>query len=123
VLVTQFDLAPPAQQWINLILIWIGFGILVGLLAKALVPGREPAGPVGTLLVGMVGSVVGPLALTLLWHRDHFNPISPLGFFAAIAGALLLLVAYRILTPWFFQPKEEDDCAEEEEEFEEPGDL
>ena len=73
--VTQFDLAPPAQQWINLILIWAGFGLLVGLLAKALVPGREPAGPVGTLLVGMIGSVVGPLALTLLWHRDQFNPI------------------------------------------------
>jgi hypothetical protein len=31
-----------------------------------------------------------------------------LGFFAAIAGALLLLVAYRLLTPWFFRPKEED---------------
>lgn len=85
---TPFDLAPAAQQWINLILIWTGFGILVGLLAKAIVPGREPAGPVGTLLVGMVGSVVGPLALTLLWRRDHFNPISPLGFFAAISGAV-----------------------------------
>jgi uncharacterized membrane protein YeaQ/YmgE (transglycosylase-associated protein family) len=114
---TQFDLAPSAQQWINLILIWVGFGIVVGLLAKALVPGRDPAGPVGTLLVGMVGSVVGPLGLTLLWRRDQFNPISPLGFFAAVAGALLLLVAYRILTPWFFRPKEEDDSAEEDEEI------
>ena len=118
-LVTQFDLAPPAQHWINLILIWTGFAILVGLLAKALVPGREPAGPVGTLLVGMVGSVVGPLALTLLWRRDQFNPISPLGFFAAITGALLLLVTYRILTPWFLQPTEEDNCAEEDEGLEE----
>jgi uncharacterized membrane protein YeaQ/YmgE (transglycosylase-associated protein family) len=116
--VTSFDLAPPAQQWINLILIWTGFGILVGLLAKALVPGRQPVGPVGTLLAGMVGSVIGPLALTLLWRRDQFNPISPLGFFSAIAGALLLLAAYHILTPWLFQPKEEDDRAEEEEEIE-----
>ena len=115
-LVTQFDLTPAAQQWINLILIWTGFGILVGLLVKALVPGREPAGPVGTLLVGMIGSVVGPLALTLLWHRDQFNPISPLGLLAAIAGALVLLVVYRILSPWFFRPKPEDDAGEEEEE-------
>jgi uncharacterized membrane protein YeaQ/YmgE (transglycosylase-associated protein family) len=119
VLATQFDLAPPAQQWIDLILIWTGFGILVGLLVKALVPGREPAGPVGTLLVGMIGSVVGPLTLTLLWHRDQFNPISPLGFFAAIAGALLLLVAYRILAPWFFRPQEEDGRVEEDEDSEE----
>jgi uncharacterized membrane protein YeaQ/YmgE (transglycosylase-associated protein family) len=120
VLLMQFDLAPPAQQWIDLILIWTGFGIVVGLLAKALVPGREPAGPVGTLLVGMVGSVIGPLALTLLWHPSRFNPLSPLGFFAAIAGALLLLVAYRILTPWLFQPKREDAEDEEEPEEDEP---
>ncbi len=118
--VTQFDLAPSAQQWLILVLIWTGFGILVGLLAKALVPGREPAGPMGTLLVGMVGSVVGPLALTLLWRRDRFNPISPLGFFAAIAGAALLLAAYRILTRWFFQPEKESGGTEDELEEEEP---
>jgi uncharacterized membrane protein YeaQ/YmgE (transglycosylase-associated protein family) len=119
VLATQFDLTPAAQQWINLILIWTGFGVLVGLLAKALVPSREPAGPVGTLLVGMIGSVVGPLALTLLWHRDRFNPISPLGLLAAIGGALVLLVVYRVLSPWFFQPKPQDDAGEKEEEEEE----
>ena len=103
-LVTQIDLTPAAQQWINLILIWTGFGILVGLLAKALVPGREPAGPVGTLLVGMIGSVVGPLALTLLWRRDPFNPISPLGLLAAIGGVLVLLVVYRVLSPGSSSP-------------------
>jgi uncharacterized membrane protein YeaQ/YmgE (transglycosylase-associated protein family) len=76
---------------------------------------------VGTLLVGMVGSVVGPLALTMFWHREHFNPISPLGFFAAIAGALLLLVTYRILSPWFFQPKQVDEEEQEEEEETDEG--
>jgi uncharacterized membrane protein YeaQ/YmgE (transglycosylase-associated protein family) len=118
VLVSQFDLAPAAQQWINMVLIWSGFGILVGLLAKALVPGREPAGPVGTLLVGMIGSVIGPLALTLLWHRDPFNPLSPLGLAAAIVGASLLLMVYRLFSPWFIQAKPADDDADGEEEDE-----
>jgi uncharacterized membrane protein YeaQ/YmgE (transglycosylase-associated protein family) len=92
----QFDLSPAAQQWFNLILIWIGFGTVVGLLAKMLLPGHEPAGTVGTVLIGILGSVLGPLVLTLALKREHFNPISPVGLLAAIAGALVLLLIYRV---------------------------
>jgi uncharacterized membrane protein YeaQ/YmgE (transglycosylase-associated protein family) len=47
-------------------------------------------------LIGIAGSVLGPLVLTLSLKRDHFNPISPVGFLVAIAGAFILLLVYRL---------------------------
>jgi len=95
--VSELELSPAAQQWINVVLIWLGFGIVTGLLAKLLVPGREPAGPLGTLLIGIFGSVLGPLVVSALLHRRDFNPISPLGLLASVGGALLFLAIYRFL--------------------------
>jgi uncharacterized membrane protein YeaQ/YmgE (transglycosylase-associated protein family) len=86
-----------AQQWVNVVLIWIGFGTLTGLAARVLVPGRDP-GLMGTLVIGVVGSVIGPLVLVSALGREQFNPISPIGFFTSIGGAVALLILYRILT-------------------------
>ncbi len=41
------------------VLMWVGFGTLVGLAAKAIMPGRDPGGALGTMLMGIVGSVLG----------------------------------------------------------------
>lgn len=106
----EMELSEAAQQWVNLVLIWIGFGALVGLLTKAMLPGREPQGTVGTLLIGVVGSALGPLALTLFWDRPEFNPISPLGFLAAIGGAFVLLIGYRLAITCWIVHREEDDA-------------
>jgi uncharacterized membrane protein YeaQ/YmgE (transglycosylase-associated protein family) len=95
--VAALELSESAQQWVNLILLWIGFGTLAGLVAKALLPGREPAGTVGTMTIGIVGSVLGPLSLSLALEQKRFNPISPLGFLAAAGAALVVLIAYRVL--------------------------
>lgn len=94
---SDFQFSADAQQWVNAILIWVGFGLVAGMTAKALVPGREPIGVLGTLLVGVLGSVLGPLGLSFLISAGQFNPISPVGFAAAVGGAVLLLAAYRIL--------------------------
>ena len=94
---SQFDLSPSAQQWVNVVLIWVGFGTLAGLLARVVLPFRQPAGLVSTLLLGVVGSLFGLLTLSLLLDSRQLNPISPLGFLAATAGAFLLLIFYR----WF----------------------
>ena len=114
--VTQFDLAPPRSAVDQPDPDLGRFGIVVGLLAKALVPGRDPAGPVGTLLVGMVGQrrrAAGPdSALAPRPVQSHQS----LGFLRGSRRCTLLLAAYRILTLWFFRPKEEDDSAEEDEE-------
>ncbi|HEY4760243.1 MAG TPA: hypothetical protein VIH42_06665 [Thermoguttaceae bacterium] len=52
------DLVLPeqVQQWANTVLVWVGFGTLVGLLAKAIMPGRDPGGAVATLLMGIGGT-------------------------------------------------------------------
>ena len=49
----DFELSNVAQQWINVTLIWVGFGTLAGLLARTLLPGREPQGAVGTVVIGI----------------------------------------------------------------------
>ena len=108
---SEFQLSPVAQQWTNVVLIWLGFGILTGLLAKSLIPGREPRGAVGVLLVGVLGSVVGPLALSLLFGGQGFNPITPLGLLSAVGGAIILLVGYRLTATYLFH-RESDDHAE-----------
>lgn len=92
---SELELSPAAQHWANVVLLWVGFGIVTGLLAKLLVPGREPAGPWGTLMIGIFGSVLGPLVLSLALNQKRFNPISPVGLLASVAGALLFLLAYR----------------------------
>ena len=93
----QLDLSPHAQQWVNVVLIWVGFGTLAGLLARVILPVRHPSGLVATLLLGIVGSLIGLLALSLLLGQRQLNPISPLGFLAATAAAFTLLILYRWL--------------------------
>ena len=51
----ELELSQTAQHWTNIVLIWIGFGIVAGLLARLLLPGREPAGAAGTLVIGVLG--------------------------------------------------------------------
>jgi uncharacterized membrane protein YeaQ/YmgE (transglycosylase-associated protein family) len=91
----QLDLAPSAQQWVNVVLIWVGFGTLAGLLARVVLPFRQPAGLVSTLVLGILGSLIGLLVLSLLLGSQQLNPISPLGFLAATGGAFVLLILYR----------------------------
>jgi uncharacterized membrane protein YeaQ/YmgE (transglycosylase-associated protein family) len=103
------DLSPAAQQWTSVVLIWLGLGILTGLLAKVLLPGREPAGAVGTLVIGMLGSVVGPLALSGIYGGRDFNPIGPLGILAAVGSAVVLLLGYRVLIASFMAAKDREE--------------
>jgi uncharacterized membrane protein YeaQ/YmgE (transglycosylase-associated protein family) len=94
----EWNLAPAAQQWVNVVLIWLGFAMLAGLLARTLVPNSASVGPVATLVIGMVGSVVGLFGLSYFLQGKPINPISPVGLFAASAGALVVLVIYRFTT-------------------------
>lgn len=91
------ELAQSAQHWVNVVLIWVGFGTLAGMLARVILPHRQPSGPVLTLLLGIVGSLIGLFALSMVFGGRKLNPISPLGFLAATAAAFLLLLIYRVL--------------------------
>ena len=103
----ELELSPSAQHWVNVVLIWVGFGTLAGLLARVILPVREPAGPVPTILLGIVGSMIGLLALSLVCGHGRMNPISPLGFLVAVAGAFLLLIGYRGLCVFLYRGKKD----------------
>ena len=74
------------------ILGWIVFGLIVGALAKLLMPGRDPGGIVVTMLLGIAGAVIaGFLGRALGWYGAG----EPAGFVMATLGAVLLLFVYR----------------------------
>jgi uncharacterized membrane protein YeaQ/YmgE (transglycosylase-associated protein family) len=85
------------QQWANDILVWVGFGTLVGLLAKAIMPGRDPGGAIATLAMGIGGVVIGCGVVSFFYEGQRVTPISPVGFFVATGGAFILLFFYRLL--------------------------
>jgi uncharacterized membrane protein YeaQ/YmgE (transglycosylase-associated protein family) len=76
-------------------IIWtIIIGFVVGLLAKMLMPGRDPGGFIVTVLIGIVGSLLatyGGQALGL-YHAGE-----PAGFIGSLVGAIILLVLYRVI--------------------------
>ena len=74
------------------ILGWILFGLVVGALAKLLMPGKDPGGFVITTLLGIVGAVVGGFLGRLL---GLYKEGEPAGFVGALLGAILLLWIYR----------------------------
>jgi uncharacterized membrane protein YeaQ/YmgE (transglycosylase-associated protein family) len=90
-----------ASQWANYALVWIGFGTLVGLLAKAIMPGRNPESALSTVVMGILGTVVGAGVLAFFSDSLRVSPLSPLGFVVAIAGAFMLLGIHRLLSGRF----------------------
>jgi len=96
------ELVQQLQQWANDILVWVGFGTIVGLLAKAIMPGRDPGGAVATLLMGIGGTIIGCGTLSFFYHGQRVTPISPLGLAVATAGAFVLLLFYKILGGYWF---------------------
>jgi uncharacterized membrane protein YeaQ/YmgE (transglycosylase-associated protein family) len=72
---------------------WIFFGLIVGIIGKLLMPGRDPGGFVITTILGIVGALVGGfLGRVLGLYREG----DPVGFVMAIIGSIILLVLYRM---------------------------
>ncbi len=70
-------------------------GLIVGAIAKLLMPGRDPGGIIITILLGIAGSfVAGFLGRAIGWYRD---PASGPGIIASIIGAMILLALYRLV--------------------------
>ena len=75
------------------ILGWIVFGLIVGAIARLLMPGRQPLGIIVTILLGIAGSFVGGWIGTLL-HGGSLSTAEPSGWIGAILGAFLILFLY-----------------------------
>ncbi len=78
------------------IISWILFGLIAGILAKLIMPGKDPGGMIVTILIGIVGAMVGGFISTFFGFGDISGfDLRSLGI--AIGGALVLLYGYRML--------------------------
>ncbi len=76
-------------------MLWTLFiGLLVGLVAKLIMPGRDPGGWIITMLLGVAGAFVANfIGKNLGWYRD----VEFAGFLASVFGAVLILIIYRLV--------------------------
>jgi uncharacterized membrane protein YeaQ/YmgE (transglycosylase-associated protein family) len=76
------------------VLSWIVFGLIVGIVAKLLMPGRDPGGIIVTMLLGIIGAVVGGFVGRAL---GFYGPNQAAGFLMSVVGAIALLAIYRMV--------------------------
>ena len=75
------------------ILGWIVFGLIVGAIAKLLMPGRDPGGIIITMVLGIVGALLGGFIGRAL---GLYGDGEPAGFIMAVLGAIAVLLIYRM---------------------------
>lgn len=81
------------------LLLFIVFGLVVGLLARAILPGRQSMGMIGTAVLGMVGSLIGGLIGTMISDNEPTR-VHAAGLIGSILGAILVLaVVSRLRRP------------------------
>ena len=74
-------------------------GLIAGFIARALVPGPDPMGILGTIVLGIVGSFVGGFLADVLFRDDaEDRGLSPAGIIGSIIGAVIVLLVYRAVT-------------------------
>ena len=86
------------------VLAWIFFGLLAGVIAKAIMPGRDPGGVLITIVIGIVGSLIGGFIGRSFMSYGRINDTGDLsrpGFLMSLAlavlGSLILLAGYRLI--------------------------
>ena len=82
---------------------WIVFGLIAGIIAKAIMPGRDPGGAIVTILLGIAGSIVGGFVGRALFGYgrtatgDISEPGTIMSMVFAVIGAIVLLAGYRLI--------------------------
>ena len=78
------------------ILSWIVFGLVIGIIAKLLMPGRDPGGFIITILLGIAGALLGGFIGRAM---GFYGPNEQAGWLISILGAVILLALYRLVAP------------------------
>jgi len=82
---------------VTFIIVLLVIGLIAGLIARLLVPGRDPLGLIGTIILGVVGSFVGGFVENLIqYHSVSVNSFHTTGIIGSIIGAVILLVLLRL---------------------------
>jgi len=75
---------------------WLIVGLIAGALARLIMPGRDPMGIIATILLGIVGSIIGGLVSWAIWGSDT-RGFQPGGILLSILGAIVVLVLWRMM--------------------------
>jgi uncharacterized membrane protein YeaQ/YmgE (transglycosylase-associated protein family) len=79
------------------IISWIVFGLIAGIIAKLLMPGRDPGGCIITMLLGVAGAFVGGFLYRLFTGREVFFQFDLWSLLVAVLGAVVILAIYRLI--------------------------
>lgn len=81
---------------IGFVLFLLLIGLIAGFIARALVPGRDPMGLLGTILLGIVGSFIGGFLGWAIFGKDFDEgALQPSGIIGSIVGAVIALLIFR----------------------------
>jgi uncharacterized membrane protein YeaQ/YmgE (transglycosylase-associated protein family) len=77
---------------------WIILGLLAGLIAKAILPGDDPGGIIVTMIIGIVGALLGGFLAQVLFGNDTVDEFFDIStWLTAIIGSIILLLLYRVV--------------------------
>ncbi|EOC0930769.1 GlsB/YeaQ/YmgE family stress response membrane protein [Cronobacter sakazakii] len=79
------------------ILSWIVFGLIAGIIAKLIMPGRDGGGFILTCVLGIVGAVVGGWLATFFGVGGSVTGLNLPSFLVAVVGAIVVLLIFRML--------------------------
>jgi uncharacterized membrane protein YeaQ/YmgE (transglycosylase-associated protein family) len=79
------------------LLIWSALGFVAGFLAKLIMPGRQGINPITTVILGIIGSIIGGYLGSLMGIGDASGTFSLKGIAVAVGGALVLMFVWRLL--------------------------
>src|SRR5689334_8198079 len=80
------------KEWVMSLIAFLLVGLIAGLIARALVPGNQSMGLIGTMLLGVLGSFIGGMLGSFLNTDGNYLAIRPSGLIFSVIGAMVVLV-------------------------------
>ena len=86
------------SEHLNFTLTWVGFGTVLGLLALIVLPSKDGRGALATVLMSTAGTMIGCILIQKMSSVNEWvQPITPHGFVVGAAGAIVMLIFFRVL--------------------------